>query len=278
MEFPTWLSGRPASLLVEFVLIALIGWQLVVWTLPESGGELDVMTQDKVVEKPIVDVSRLKTFPLFGVADPAGATRALSAPVEAKVVPVAKLNIKLFGTVEAGAQSVAFMQVEPGADINSYIVGEMLLQGVILKKVYADHVEVDVNGVLQSIWLPRLEIDTSQDAASSGSASHSSPAKQIVLEKQWLQRHTSQLMSQVQVTPHFKGGKVDGLLIGNIKQGAGMEKVGVRSGDIIQSINGKKVTNLEQAMAVYQELQSSDNIRVQLVRAGQQQVFEYRLR
>ena len=46
-----------------------------------------------------------------------------------------------------------------------------------------------------------------------------------------------EILSQVRISPYFKKGKMEGLLVSYVVPGSMVEKMGVKKGDIIRSVN-----------------------------------------
>jgi len=50
-----------------------------------------------------------------------------------------------------------------------------------------------------------------------------------------------ELLVQANARPHFEGGKMNGFIIGKLKDGALLRSVGLEEGDIIQAVNGEAI-------------------------------------
>ena len=78
------------------------------------------------------------------------------APVQAarpKVAVKSSRNIKLQGTIMAGERSAAMLQVQPGAKVEYFKVGQAVLPGVILKEVETSRVVLESAGKLEIVEL-----------------------------------------------------------------------------------------------------------------------------
>ncbi|TNE84250.1 MAG: serine protease [Deltaproteobacteria bacterium] len=73
------------------------------------------------------------------------------------------------------------------------------------------------------------------------------------------------------------GGKSDGLLVRGIRCGNDLHELGIRNNDIVHTVNGKKVRNLLQAVAVYLKLKGQEDFVVELTRGGKRVTLRYRL-
>src|SRR5690606_8230204 len=64
----------------------------------------------------------------------------------------------------------------------------------------------------------------------------------------------SQLFTQIRAVPHFEGGQSVGFRLFAIRRGSLFDRIGLKNGDIIRSINGNEMTDPGKALALMQEL------------------------
>ena len=84
-----------------------------------------------------------------------------------------------------------------------------------------------------------------------------------------IMKNLDQYIGSARVVPYFKGGEPYGFRVSNLKEGTMVYEIGVRSGDIIRSVNGIPIRTPEDAFNVYQELQNQSAVDVELERAGE---------
>lgn len=82
----------------------------------------------------------------------------------------------------------------------------------------------------------------------------------------------------VSMRPHRSGGRVDGVMLTDIKKDSFFKKLGLRKNDIVQSVNGKPVTSPEETALLYSTLSSGAPVAMQLKRGGRRQTINYTLR
>jgi len=221
-------------------------------------------------------------------AAPFGKPAAIAArPVAEtpKVAAPSKLNIKLHGTVVTDDQPVAMVIPRPGAALEVYHIGDAILPGVILSAVEAGRIVVETASGFEEIWLEESA------GKATGSASRPQPAK---LDKRQIQGNQSKqrvsrnmlndelkdlgkLMTQVRVTPYFEAGQSAGFKVSGIAPGSIFERIGLLNGDVIKSINGQLLTDPQQAMQMYQQLQNASQLNVALLRNQQAQNIQYQI-
>ena len=88
-----------------------------------------------------------------------------------------------------------------------------------------------------------------------------------VIEK--LAEDPSQLAKLGRAVPHKDAsGQVDGYRLSGIRRNSLGRKLGLRSGDVVHSINGYEMTSMGSAMSAYEALQSANNLDVEITRRG----------
>ena len=81
----------------------------------------------------------------------------------------------------------------------------------------------------------------------------------------------SQLFTQIRAVPHFEGGQSIGFRLFAIRRGSLFDRIGLKNGDIIRSINGNEMNDPSKAMALLQELRDANNLDVEITRNQQPQ-------
>ena len=86
------------------------------------------------------------------------------------------------------------------------------------------------------------------------------------------------LLQDAKAIPHIppgSGGKVQGFKLVGIRSGSVYEKLGLKKGDIIKSVNGELVDSPQRAIQLYQTLKNTDSIELGLIREGSEKTFNY---
>jgi len=76
--------------------------------------------------------------------------------------------------------------------------------------------------------------------------------------------------AQIQLRPEFgkEPHRVERLVVGHVAPDSPAHAAGVRSGDVVVSINGKPVTTMERARSLMHEIRGAASLDVRLDRAG----------
>jgi len=83
------------------------------------------------------------------------------------------------------------------------------------------------------------------------------------------------LMTQVRVRPYFRRGKSEGLIVSQIQTGSVFANLGLMNGDIISSVNGKKMSSPEEAIGFYNSLKSGGEVNIEITRRGKKKMLNY---
>jgi type II secretion system protein C len=86
------------------------------------------------------------------------------------------------------------------------------------------------------------------------------------------------LLTQARVIPHAtagNSGKPDGVVINEIQPGSLFESAGLANGDVIQEVNGKAVSGVNDLVAMYRDLKPGTSLTVKVTRAGRQVVLNH---
>jgi general secretion pathway protein C len=84
-------------------------------------------------------------------------------------------------------------------------------------------------------------------------------------------------MKQVRIRPHFTNGEPDGLRLTGIRPDSIFYRMGLKSGDVITGVDGNDIVPVDDALKLYQSLQSSENVKLQLKRMGRSKTLEYHI-
>jgi general secretion pathway protein C len=79
--------------------------------------------------------------------------------------------------------------------------------------------------------------------------------------------------------PHRdENGKTDGFRLSGIRRNSLGSKLGIKTGDVVHSVNGKGLTNAKEAMEAWQTLQNDNSFSFEITRRGKKQTMEYTVR
>jgi len=218
---------------------------------------------------------------LFGMVAPG------SGVLSPDTLPLTSLNLVLTGVIVRGPDSFALIKID-GGDEEPVLVGQEIKAGARLHAVYADRAVLSRGGAYESLVLKDSESKLAPGALVSGG-----PARAPVDLNRAIRRHGNQFdvdrqsmlqqmqrpefLSQAMVVPNAGGG----FLVREVQPGGMYEKLGVRTGDVIRSVNGQAVNSMDDVMKIYSQLgglQNAASVSVEISRAGRSENLSYQLK
>ncbi|MAY80536.1 MAG: hypothetical protein CL930_07095 [Deltaproteobacteria bacterium] len=87
------------------------------------------------------------------------------------------------------------------------------------------------------------------------------------------------LANQIRAVPDSdESGKVVGYRLSGIRRSSLFNKLGIRNGDVVHSVNGNGLSSVQSAMSAYESLQNERNFSFEITRRNKKQTFEYEVR
>jgi len=207
---------------------------------------------------------------------PFGAIGKVAAPVSAAATPPpSPLMLSLIGTfVTQGQEPYAIIEDKKKNDQDMFVIGDSIFEQATLKKIFLDRVEVERNGKIEILRLDEIGGNAGAGIVSSGS-------DDFVIEEAELDKGLENLpllLTQARAVPYFKDGRSIGLRLFAIKTGSLYEKVGLKNGDILKTINGNNLGDISQALKLFEQLKQERSINLTLERDKQEREFKYTIR
>jgi general secretion pathway protein C len=270
----------PVSINVLAMLLltySLAQWS---WRLMEPAPVLNDQRPSAPIADSASELRQLLGANLFGQAD-AAAGQNLSP----SSIPLTSLNLVLTGVMVGGTNNFAFISIN-GANETAFGLGDEILAGATLHAVYPDRAVLRRGGALESLVLkdslalPEGSIVTSpryrNDAPLSGI--RGSGGNSFTVERNTLtqQMQKPEFLSQALMVPNAGGG----FLVREIQPGSVYEKLGMRTGDVIRSINGQPINNMDEVMKLYQQLGGINrvgNVAIEVTRGGRTESLQYNI-
>ena len=255
-----------------------------------TSGSAENSVQRKAVPfdayKLILERNIFNSKPIFVPPPTASVTNV--APVREEKPPV---PVKLIGTV-AGSDTYSYAIIEDPFQKTHKIFkkNDTIAPGVKLLNILRNRITISRDGKKEDIEpggqdtpfqaQPRPPMQPAPVSPPSSEASQPMPSTMIV-DREVVEEATqdmNKLLTQARLAPNFTGGTADGFRIFSIVPNSLFEKVGLRNGDILHSINGVELKDPEKAFQVYQLLKDSDKFAIDLMRAGQKLTLNYEVR
>lgn len=188
------------------------------------------------------------------------------------------LNIRLWGTItEKDGADYAVIESTSSQSRRTeqrlFKEGEMVLNAEI-EKVYRDKVLLNVEGKKQVLVMEKY-----QSRSLSGGIRRR--ARQPVNLTRTIRRkkidqslaNINKVIEQALIRP-----SANGMVISRIKRGSIFQYLGLRNGDIIDRVNGRRIRSVDDALAFYDSMKSADRVSLALKRRGRPYRINYRIR
>lgn len=271
---PQWVSA---------LLVVIIAWQLakIIWMLVPGASAGDPVTAPANAPAAIsqsstsADAQAIVSAHIFGEADPEAIEPETPVLEEADNLQDTRLtNLSLKGTIAATQTEKAVAIIADGRDEEKvYSIGESVTSGANLHAVYVDRVVLNENGVLTNLKLPKdfpegTARPTRRNTTTTSRATTGTQSIQAVVAQ-----NVSRLADVIRPTPYFVNGQQQGYRVYPGRDRQQFSALGLRPGDLIKDIDGQALNDPEQAMQIFQSLDSADQVSVTVERNGQPQVI-----
>jgi general secretion pathway protein C len=274
-------ASRWTPIGINVVAMLLLTYSLAQWSwrLMEPTPVLNNRLPIAPIADGAAELRQLLSANLFGQVD----LTAGQANLSPDSIPLSSLNLVLTGVMVGGAHNFAFISVNGGNE-TAFGIGEEILAGAALHAVYPDRAVLRRAGALESLILkdilalPEGSIVTSpqyrKDAPLSGIRGSGG---NYTVERNTLtqQMQKPEFLSQALMVPNAGGG----FLVREIQPGSVYEKLGVRPGDVIRSVNGQPINNMDEVMKLYQQLGANQisNVALEITRGGRAESLQYNI-
>ncbi|MEE2749835.1 MAG: type II secretion system protein GspC [Myxococcota bacterium] len=197
------------------------------------------------------------------------------------------LEVRLLATVVAvpvDYSSALIVEDKRGARARGYGVGYSLLgQGVVhaieKKRVIIRRTNGDIEYLDMSDEKGKRDRPADKGAAD-GEVQRD--GDNFTVERSLLDdamENMDKLATQVRVVPHKgSGGEIDGYRLSAIRRGTLFDKLGIKNGDIVHTVNGQALTSTSEAMSAYQGLQNDSSFTFEITRRNKKKTLSYQIR
>lgn len=223
-------------------------------------------------EPPRSGFARSAEFSPFGSAE-------LTEPQAIENAPETRLRLELLGVLASGQGSGSAIISTGGADVELYHVGDTIgNQMATLHKVHVDRVILEREGRLETLRLPRGEelrargggADAASDREqrSSQPAGEPAPTRASVSRSRWLE-DPERTMNSLRAQPVMRDDALVGIRITPTRNEREFERAGLQKGDIITSVQGQLVRDIDDPDKLLSGLGNTDRVNITIERDGQ---------
>jgi len=274
-------ASRWTPVSVNAVAALLLTYSLAQWSwrLMEPVPVLNDPRPTAPIADAAAELRQLLNANLFGQADLAGGQNVSPASI-----PLTSLNLVLTGVMVGGKHNFAFISINDSNE-TAFGLGDEILAGAHLHAVYPDRAILRRGGTLESLELKDIVSLAEGSVVSSPQYRSDAPLSGIrgsgtnfTVPRETLtqQMQKPEFLTQALMVPNAGGG----FLVREIQPGSVYEKLGVRTGDVIRSVNGQPINNMEEVMKLYQQLGGINqvgNVAIEISRGGRTESLQYNI-
>jgi general secretion pathway protein C len=214
-----------------------------------------------------LDIQSVVSAHLFGIATVEPSTQD---PANA---PPSTANLVLAGTIATQDPKKGVAIISDGGPSKVYSVGDNV-GGATLHSVYLDHVILDRGGQLETLQLPRL-LGPGMRAPPVVRRSGADPRTVAAVNniRRLVQQDPGILDQVMRTVPSYDStaGKLRGFRAYPGRNRRIFSQLGLKPGDLVTAINGTPLDDPQHSQEVFNTIQSSDHVTVDIERAGQKQ-------
>lgn len=207
-------------------------------------------------------------------------------------LPVSSLNLVLTGVIASGTGGYALISVNSQPQ-EPYAVGQTVTGGAVLHAVYPERAVIRRNGTLESLLLegadnssklaqkpvkpmfavraPNAPTGPAQETAGNPQQDAQEPINLMPPGQTTAQASPPDITKQATLM-NSRGG---GVTVRLIQPGSIYEKLKMRNGDVIKSVNGQPVNTTQDAITLYQQMPNMGSAQIEIVRGGKSQLLSY---
>ena len=249
------------------IITTVIGHILYEPPRPQKAAEMAGIQRSKQPKnKGMYDVISTRDLLKVSKTRPAGADQPLNGDAQR---PLASMGLTLRGTI-TGPNEIARAIIEDASEQKLYRIGDAL-KGARLIAIFRNKVIMDVNGQQQMLIIEETKSGTALASRAGGARRPRFPGATAVAAAGGVpdaMKNMDKLIGSARVVPYYKGGQPYGFRVSDVAEGAKIYELGVRTGDIIKSVNGIPIRSPQDALSAFQELQSNANVKLELERQG----------
>ncbi len=218
-------------------------------------------------------------------------TREKEAVISDHVIR-SKLKLKVIGIIYGGTpyNGVAIIEDPERKKTNNFSVGDRVLGNVFIEEIHNSQIIVKNNGNLEFLDLVEYTMPqrkrTAKKTQSKKSVEILPGGVLAYYEEEGLVRNgyettittakkdhmlgadLPKVLQDAKASPNIVNGRVNGFILTRIKPDSVYEKAGLLNNDIIDEINGVKLTDAAGAIRLLQSLRNAKNIDISVVRNG----------
>jgi general secretion pathway protein C len=229
------------------------------------------------------------TAGLFGKATTGPLTPITNAPTAAQAAPVtAPAELMLLGTaVGSFRETFALVRHTTKQEERVFRLGDMVFDAGRLAEVGKERAFIVINNKKVELLTPMAPPATATGGQPAAGAPHtvtavaSTGAGSYVIDQRALNAaldNPAQAMSDARLLPSQKDGKVEGFKASEVKPNGVFSMIGIKNGDVLLRLNDFPMDSPDKALQSFIALKGQNRLKLDIIRDGQPQTFNYDIR
>jgi general secretion pathway protein C len=255
--------------------------------LPKPGAAAATSTSQRTEE--LLFYAPILSTGLFGKATIGSLTPITNAPVASQAAPVtAPSELMLLGTVVGSfRETFALVRHTAKQEERVFRLGDMVFDAGRLVEVGKEKAFIVINNKkveLLTPMTPPASTPAAQPATGAGhaiTAVSNNGAGNFVIDQRALNAaldNPAQAMSDARLLPSQKDGKVEGFKASEVKPNGVFAMIGIKNGDVLQRLNDFPMDSPDKALQSFIALKGQSRLKLDIIRDGQPQTFNYDIR
>ena len=199
--------------------------------------------------------------------------------VEVKTAPPSPLKLRLVAVNQTSTgERMAIIEDTQKQEQWVFDLNDQVFNQGKLVQIRPDAVQIEHGGKIDTVVM-QDEAGTSGGSASGETASNDQT--EFSVEEPELSAalaNLPQLLSQARAVPYFRNGQSIGMRLFAIRSGSLYEKLGLKNGDIVLSVNDNSLSDPAQALKLFEQLKSERSVGVKLERNSANMDMKYSIR
>lgn len=255
---------------------------------PETGREFVADTKRNRTKRQLIDgIMGRNIFDHTSIG-------AMKAPVDVGGgEELTDLKLRLLATMVAEPASFSSALIandDAGGQSNGYGIGDSIVSGAVIVEIEKKRVVLERNGKREILVFDEKDAPKRSGGRSSSLKSDDETGiadagdNKFTIPRETLDKYISDMDAissgkHGRARPHRdESGSVDGFRLSGIRRNSLGSKLGIKTGDVVHSVNGKPLTNVKEAMDAFSTLQNDNSFSFEITRRGQKQTMEYSVR
>ncbi len=220
-----------------------------------------------------VDLAQLQALRLFGDFNAEAVAQSQPTPSDEANRPITTLNLELQGVIAASDPADSWAIIgQSGGEQKLYKVEDQIqgVNGVKVAEVLDLKVVLNNNGRLEDLWLYGEDGKNFANAAGNYSPPpvQSGPETQQASVSQQQLQEARNIGDVVRFVVATENGKMIGYKVRPGRKRALFDQAGLKTDDIVVSVNGIEVNEPQKIREVYQALKNASEAELQIMRDG----------